>query len=96
MSGSSQTIECRRCREYIPTESGSCPECGASIRDSTKLVGVVLFGAILVIASLIDIAGLWFFGAIGLVLAVISGYLLWDKRNRLQARDPAEEEPLLE
>lgn len=82
MSGQEQRIICRHCRENIPVAAGSCPNCGSSIRSTTRLVISAVIGAVLAVVSLLDIASLWLFGAIGLAVFAVSAYLLYDKRER--------------
>jgi len=84
MSGGEQEIVCRRCQERIPAEGENCPECGASIRSNTAPVAAVGIGVLLLIAAGFNVSELWFFGLLGLVIAGVGGYLLYDKRRRLR------------
>lgn len=84
MSSDSQLIICRRCHEAIPTEEGSCPHCGAGIRSTVAFGSAVVFGLLLIGASLLNLESLLAFGILGLLVAVGSGYLLYDKRQRVQ------------
>lgn len=83
MSGDSSRIVCRRCEEAIPTEVQKCPHCGESIRSTRKPLIALLVGAGMVLASLLSIGDLWFFGVIGLLVVVGSGYFLYERRQRI-------------
>lgn len=86
MSSGETQIVCRRCRETIPADGDNCPHCGASIRGTLGPIAAVVFG--LVIAGSSVLGQLWFFAAIGLAIAAIGGYLIYDKRSRLaEARE---------
>lgn len=63
---------------------GNCPHCGASIRGNWALVAILLVGVVLVVTSLFALDELLFFGVLGLLGVAISGYLLYDKRNRIR------------
>lgn len=82
MAVEEQQIECRNCHEEIPIDSGECPHCGTSVRKSWVWIVVVLLGLILAVPSLVG--GDIFFGAIGLLLAVSGGALLYEKRQRIR------------
>lgn len=93
MSQGEQRIVCRRCNENIALATDSCPHCGASVRNSGLIVAVTGFGGLLAVGALFDLSQLWFFGAIGLAIAAIGGYLLYDKRRRMiEAAEQAEAE----
>lgn len=53
------------------------------------MVVVALFGAVVAGASLLNLSRLWVFGLIGLVLALTAAYLVYDKRQRIQAATEA-------
>lgn len=91
MSNSEQGIVCRRCREVVPVTGGNCPHCGASIRRNWPLVAVLLVGLVLVVTSLFAPSELLFFGGLGLLGVAIAGYLLYDKRKRIE--EAAQGEP---
>lgn len=84
MSQDTSRIICRRCNEAIPTEPEQCPHCGATIRGTTKPMIAVVIGVGLVLSSLLDLGALWFFGLLGLVIALGAGYLLYDRRRRIR------------
>lgn len=84
MSSESQLIICRRCHEAIPTENGSCPHCGAGIRSTVAFGSAVMFGVLLIGATIFSPGTLYAFGILGLLVAASAGYLLYDKRQRIQ------------
>lgn len=84
MSEEGSSIVCRRCGEVIPLDAGSCPHCGQEIRGTAGPVGGVVLGVLLVIAAIFGGSRLYVFGALGLLLGAASGYLLYDKRRRIQ------------
>lgn len=84
MSNGERAIVCRRCRESVPVTGGSCPHCGASIRRTWPLVAISLVGVVLVVTSVFAPSELLFFGVVGLLSVAIAGYLLYDKRNRME------------
>lgn len=91
MSNREQAIVCRRCREEIPVGGGNCPHCGESIRSKWSLVAVLLFGLVLMVVSLFALSELLFFGVIGLLSAAVAGYLLSDRRTRIQEASDGED-----
>ena len=84
MSQEGSSIVCRRCGETIPLEAGSCPHCGKDIRNVTGPAVAIVLGLILVGSAVIGGSSLYFFGAIGLVMAASGGYILYDRRQRIQ------------
>lgn len=84
MSNGERAIVCRRCREEVPATGDNCPHCGASLRGNVALTGLLLVGLVLVVSALFAPSDLLFFGVIGLGAVAISGYLLYDKRNRIR------------
>lgn len=94
MSGQGNRIVCRRCNETIATEGGSCPQCGASIRSDTPYILGLVFGLVILGAMLLDPSSLLAFGIVGLLVAAGSGYMLYEKRQRMeQASELAQEMP---
>jgi len=91
MSSSEQSIICRNCKEEFPTSTGNCPHCGTSIHDRSKLIVVGLFGIALMGGSLFKLSSLWVFGIFGLALAGLSGYLVYDQRQRLNEAETSGE-----
>lgn len=81
MSAGSESIVCRRCDETYSTEASSCPHCGRSQTGRGYWIAAGA-GAIIAVTSLLS--GLWFFGAIGLLIVAVAGYFLYDKRERKQ------------
>lgn len=84
MSSGEREIVCRRCQESIPLEEDNCPHCGASVRNRGRMYAAVVLGLLIAGTSLFQIGTLWFFGLIGLALAAVGGYLLYDRRQRIQ------------
>jgi|GEM_PF-2102751 len=83
MSQRGTEIVCRRCQETISVEEGDCPHCGASVRNSRTLLAVAVFGVLVTGTSLFRISELWFFGVFGVAIVAVSGYLLYDRRQRI-------------
>ena len=82
MSAQGQRIICRNCKETIATDSGNCPHCGTSVRgDLPYLAGVVL-GIVILVAGLIG--ALYTFSVVGVLIALGAGYVLYEKRQRVQ------------
>jgi len=84
MSVGSQQIVCRRCKEVISIDEGSCPHCGASIRGNLPFFAVIVVGIVIMGASLLNLSELLAYGVLGLLLAVGSGYMFYEKRQRMQ------------
>lgn len=64
-------------------EQGSCPHCGATIRGQAYWVAVV-FGVLLMGATVLNPSQLLAFGVLGLLLAGGAGYLIYEQRQRIQ------------
>jgi len=80
----SSSIVCRQCGEVIPLDAGHCPHCGQSIRGLLwPSIGIVL-GLAVVVATLVNPSDLLIFGLLGTVVAATSGYLIYDRRQRIQ------------
>lgn len=84
MSSEGQLIVCRRCNETIPLEEDSCPHCGTTIRGNGPYIGAMLFGIVLVGASLLRLGELLAFTLLGALIVAIAGYLFYNKRQRIQ------------
>ncbi|MFB6119955.1 MAG: hypothetical protein ABEJ68_02425 [Halobacteriaceae archaeon] len=84
MSSDGSSIVCRRCGETIPLEAGSCPHCGKDIRNITGPAVAIVLGLILVGSAILGGSQLYVFGAVGLVMAASGGYILYDRRQRIQ------------
>ena len=84
MSQDGSSIVCRRCGETIPLEGGSCPHCGKDIRKITGPAIAIFLGALLVGSAILGGSSLYVFGAVGLVMAASGGYILYDRRTRMQ------------
>lgn len=82
MSSGESQIRCRKCKEIVALEGGSCPHCGTAFRSVTKLAVAFVIGLFLSVFSLFEIGQLWFFMAIGLAMMGISGFLIYDRRQR--------------
>ena len=90
MSQVERMIICRRCRESIQVEGGACPHCGTSIRSNRMPIVSIVIGAIIVLFSALSFRELLFFFVIGVALIGIGGYLIWDRRNRINEANTAE------
>jgi uncharacterized paraquat-inducible protein A len=77
-------IVCRRCGETISRDAGHCPHCGQSIRGTTPYVVVALFGLVVAGASVFDPGQLLAYGIVGLLVAVGSGYVVYEQRQRIK------------
>jgi len=84
MSSEGQLIVCRRCNETIPLEESSCPHCGTTVRGNGPYIGAILFGLVLVAASLFSLGELLSFAVLGVSIVAIAGYLFYNKRQRIQ------------
>ena len=89
MSSGNQLIACRRCDEPIQQNEGSCPHCGTTVRGTGPYLAGAAGGLVLFAASLLDFGTLYLFGILGLLLAVVCGYLLYEKRQRVGSIDAA-------
>lgn len=85
MSEDGSSIVCRRCGETIPLDAGNCPHCGQSIRGNAGPLAGLGLGLVLIVAAALSPGQLLAFGVLGLLLAAAGGYLLYDKRQRMQA-----------
>lgn len=79
-----QQIVCRKCNETISTDVGHCPQCGTSIRTNAAYIVGVLIGIVLVGAAAFAPGSLLIYGVIGALVALSSGYLLYEKRQRIE------------
>lgn len=84
MSAKGQQIVCRKCNETISTDGGHCPRCGTSIRNNAAYLVGVLLGVVLVGAAVFAPGSLLIYGVLGAVVALSSGYLLYEKRQRIE------------
>jgi uncharacterized paraquat-inducible protein A len=84
MSGRGERIVCRNCKEKIAVEDENCPHCGTSIRSDTAYIVAIVFGVVLLGAALFDPGNLLAYGAFGLLVAVVAGYVLYEKRQRIR------------
>lgn len=91
MSRSERQIVCRGCGEEVPAND-NCPYCGESTRNDRTLYAAMAVGLVILGASLLDISGLIFFAAIGLVITAMAGYMLYDKRKRIDEATADEED----
>lgn len=82
MSDDSEEIICRQCNETFPVSEDDCPTCGTSVRDDRKLGAVIAIG--FVIAALSVYAGQIALTVIAVLFTVAMGYLLYDKRTRIE------------
>lgn len=88
MSAGSQRIVCRRCKETITVDDGTCPHCGAKVRGILPFVLAVVFGVILLGTTVLN-TELVAFGIVGLFLVLAGGFMLYNRRQRIrQAADP--------
>jgi uncharacterized membrane protein len=65
-------------------EDDNCPHCGKSVRNTTYLVAGGVLGLVIFVSSLFNIGELAVFGVLGLFLTASSGYLLYNKRQRIK------------
>ena len=83
MSAGEKQIRCRKCKEIISVESGSCPHCGTGIRSTIAPLAVLVLGLIITVATVINLGELWFYTLIGVAMAVVGGFLIYEKRSRM-------------
>ncbi|MFB6218371.1 MAG: zinc ribbon domain-containing protein [Halobacteriaceae archaeon] len=88
MSSSEKQITCRGCDESIPADADNCPHCGTGVRSNTGPIIAVVFGAILFAAAIADLVlnqetRILIYGVVGLVVAAIGGYVIYEKRQRI-------------
>lgn len=92
MSDQGTKIRCRRCDEVIHIEDGSCANCGKKIRSSAALIAGLVLGVVVAAGSLTNPGELGIFGLFGVATAGITGYLLYNKRQRKKQATQAETE----
>lgn len=85
MSAGERQIECRKCKEQISLEAENCPHCGTSIRSLVPSIAAIVLGLVVAGASLMNVGTLWFYGLIGVAMAVIGAYLIYDRQQRIQS-----------
>lgn len=95
MSSSEKQITCRGCGEAIPADSDNCHHCGTSVRGNTGAILALVVGGILFIASIANLVvngdtDLLLFGLVGLLVAAIGGYVVYEKRQRISEATGAE------
>lgn len=83
MSARGERIVCRNCKETIAIEDEHCPHCGTSIRSNLPYIVAILFGFVLAVSALFDPGNLLAYGVLGLLVAVGAGYVLYEKRQRI-------------
>jgi len=64
-------------------KSIKCPHCGTSVRGLTAPIAVIVLGAIIAVASILNVGDLWICGAIGLVMMAVGGVTIDSRQNRL-------------
>lgn len=84
MSAEGQQIRCRKCNETVSTEAGNCPQCGTAIRNDAAYVFGILLGLVIVAAAAFAPGSILAYGVLGGLVALGSGYLLYEKRQRIQ------------
>lgn len=85
MSSSERQIECRKCREIVPLDSGNCPNCGTSIRSLTAPLASIGAGVLVTAGSVTNIGDLWFYAMVGLAMIGVGAFLIQDRRRRIQS-----------
>lgn len=88
MSADGNRIICRKCQESISLDNESCPNCGTGIRRTLPYAVGLVLGVLLVGAGAVDIVspdnkGLVIYGVLGLFVAASSGYMIYEKRQRI-------------
>ena len=100
MSGTSEKlITCRQCKEAIPADADNCPHCGTSVRGITGAIVAMAIGGILFVAAVAHFVvngklDLFIYGLIGLLVAAVGGYVVYEKRQRIREATEAELENL--
>ncbi|WP_207592660.1 hypothetical protein [Halomontanus rarus] len=77
-------IVCRNCKETIAVENGSCPHCGTSLRGAVPYYIAIALGVLLIVATVLNPGDLMAFGVIGVLVAAIGGFFIYEKRQRLE------------
>lgn len=83
MSANETRIVCRNCNETIAVENESCPHCGTSLRGRIPYYAAIVLGIVLVGAAILSPGDLLAFGAIGVVVAAIGGFFIYERRQRM-------------
>lgn len=88
MSSSEKQITCRGCEERIPADADNCPHCGTSVRSNTGPLIAIVFGSVLFLAAIADLVlnqetRILIYGVVGLIVAAIGGYVIYEKRQRI-------------
>lgn len=83
MSSSENQIICRKCKESISQDNSSCPNCGTGIRGNLPYIVGVVLGVVLIGTALFNLDSLLAYGVLGLLVAGSSGYMLYEKRQRI-------------
>ena len=83
MSEEGELIVCRKCKETIVMAEGTCHHCGTDVKSDLPYILGVIVGLLLVVVTPFNLDELIFFGVLGLLLAVICGYMLYEKRQRI-------------
>lgn len=84
MSADGNRIICRKCRENISLDNSNCPNCGKSIRGTAPYALGIILGLLLAGAALFNYQDLLAYGIVGLLVAVTSGYFIYEKRQRME------------
>lgn len=84
MSADGNQIICRKCGQNISLDNSNCPNCGTSIRGTLPYAVGIVFGVILMGAALLNLSSLLVYGIVGLIIAVTSGYFIYEKRQRIE------------
>lgn len=95
MSDSGEMMLCRECHERISTEVENCPHCGRDTLGWGPYLAVVV-GVVIAASSATQIGNLWFFGLVGLAIAGIGGWMIWDRRQRISRATEGGEEAAAE
>lgn len=84
MSDEGQLIICRKCKETIVMDEGTCHHCGTNVRGDIPYIAAILFGLSLVVITPFNPSELLFFGIFGLIVVILAGYLFYEKRQRIK------------
>lgn len=83
MSSNGNKILCRTCNDSISLDNSACPNCGTTLRGTIPYAVGAVLGTLLVLAAVLNVSELLVYGLLGLFIAATSGYILYERRERI-------------